>query len=238
MPRPRRHPPMTRRPPTPPPESPPGSKAWVGLLAVILVLLILLGGLAWGAVYLYDVLQSSAEEDQPVAEDVTPAGDDRQEDDGSEPLVVTEPDAPETRPTDPSPVSATATNGAAAPPDARSDGTDEEPAGTMSADVPPHPLPSSAETTTVGTADAGADGSGTAEPDPAEPTEPAEPIWPIISVDGFVGNAKSGMAILSGEMVPVGEFIQDVQLRAIRGQYVCLRYKGEDRWVRKGTSTQ
>lgn len=64
-------------------------------------------------------------------------------------------------------------------------------------------------------------------------------LWPQISVGGYVGGGRSGSVMINGEMLRVGESILGVEVTSIepRGAGVTLRYKGEQRTLRQGQST-
>ena len=70
-----------------------------------------------------------------------------------------------------------------------------------------------------------------------EPKPAGKEPWPVLTLDGFVGRGKSGTAVLNGEIVPVGNTIQDVEVMLIESRSVILKYNGQLRRIRRGQTT-
>jgi hypothetical protein len=80
----------------------------------------------------------------------------------------------------------------------------------------------------------GATGNGHQTP----PPQATKIKWPAITLTGFIGGSDSGMAILNGQMVAVGESIQGVTVRGIVKQSVRLEFMGATRLLRQGQTTE
>ncbi len=111
-------------------------------------------------------------------------------------------------------------------------------------------------------ADEAADQPRPAEPDPVAPLETADdprplpPLevltddiveledladiveWPNLTLDGVVGSGAQGSCLINGEIVRVGERVQNVKISAILRDGVELKYRGEKRFLRVGASTR
>jgi hypothetical protein len=74
------------------------------------------------------------------------------------------------------------------------------------------------------------------QPKPAPP--PAPLVWPVLTVSGVMGKGTKGAAKINNIIVEVGQEIDDVRLVAIGVQSVQLEYKGHERTVKVGRSTQ
>jgi len=62
--------------------------------------------------------------------------------------------------------------------------------------------------------------------------------WPMLTCSGVVGKGASGSAIISSEIVGVGESVQGVKVLSIRAQGVELEYEGETRFLKVGSALQ
>ncbi|MDI6775485.1 MAG: hypothetical protein QME60_08905, partial [Verrucomicrobiota bacterium] len=61
-------------------------------------------------------------------------------------------------------------------------------------------------------------------------------VWPNVVVNGILGKDKHGSALISGQIVPVGESIQEIKLVSIDTQGVLLEYQNERQFVRVSSS--
>ena len=94
----------------------------------------------------------------------------------------------------------------------------------------------------------------TPEPEVAEPAqseavtpEPAQPgdeisagsklQWPVLNLTAIVGRGVTGSAIINGEILSVGESIEDVTLVIIGDQGVEIEFQGRRRTLKVGQST-
>jgi hypothetical protein len=103
---------------------------------------------------------------------------------------------------------------------------------------PAEALPIEPPTTTPDAMPPTVEPSTSVDQEPAEKPEPAEKNpWPELTLDGFVGRGKSGTAVLNGEIVPVGNTIQDVEVMLIESRSVILKYNGQLRRIRRGQTT-
>ncbi|MCK5528064.1 MAG: hypothetical protein KAI74_00160 [Kiritimatiellae bacterium] len=66
-----------------------------------------------------------------------------------------------------------------------------------------------------------------------------EPVkWPELKLIGAVASGGSGQAILNGQFINVGNSIEGVTLKAIKGNDVILTYKNEMKILKVGDSTR
>ena len=108
---------------------------------------------------------------------------------------------------------------------------------TPTVEPPPEPLPAIPSTTSDTTSPA-VKPSPAVTPSPTKQPQPAEKEpWPALTLDGFVGRGRSGTAVLNGEIVPVGNTIQDVEVMLIESRSVILKYNGQLRRIRRGQTT-
>jgi hypothetical protein len=73
-----------------------------------------------------------------------------------------------------------------------------------------------------------------------EPEPEPEPLvtWPYLTINGVLGEGKTGSAVINNEIVGVDETIQDVKVVSIGNQGVQLEYMGETMFLKVGNSTQ
>ena len=76
-------------------------------------------------------------------------------------------------------------------------------------------------------------GVGEEQIDMLEPLE-----WPQISLTAVVGKGLTGAAIINGQIVGVGEIVDDVEVAAVGRQGVKLQYMGESRFLKVGTTLE
>lgn len=222
-------PPKGEEPAPPDAEAPPpaesGSRVWVTLVAVLVVMVLLIGGGIWGMMFAFRRLKSASKPSEQPTETVTvipepePAVSPEQEPETEE-LLKTQP-VPE--PAEPVVESADLPEG--------------ESLGEGGADVVPgtegpemESEPAAPEVT---------------EPEPeVEQVEPAtetrEPQveWPSLTLSGAVGIGSNGSAIFDSEIVSVGETIEGVKVISIGKQGVKLEYEGETQLLKVGNSTR
>lgn len=111
------------------------------------------------------------------------------------------------------------------------------PAGVVTTE--PAPVVSTGDTPTTTPESIGPSAPGTAVVHrPVAPAAPPKPKWPSISLSGFVGRGESGTAILNGQMIAVGESISGVEVRSIERRAVRLRFAGETRVLNQGQTTE
>jgi hypothetical protein len=70
-----------------------------------------------------------------------------------------------------------------------------------------------------------------AAPPPVTPPPPPRPrvIWPDLHVSGFVGDGRSGSAIINGKVIGLNEAVEGATVREFGRGYVTLEYQGETR---------
>lgn len=76
-------------------------------------------------------------------------------------------------------------------------------------------------------------------PPEVKPKTKVEPVkWPDLKLIGAVASGGSGQAILNGKFINVGNSIEGVTLKAIKGSSVILTYKNETKTLKVGDSTR
>jgi len=69
-------------------------------------------------------------------------------------------------------------------------------------------------------------------------TEPSGLVWPPLALSGVVGKGHNGAANINGQVVGIGETVDDVTVLAVARQGAKLEYKGETRFLKVGKSIE
>lgn len=70
------------------------------------------------------------------------------------------------------------------------------------------------------------------------PASPAPLVWPALTVNAIIGKDKNGAAKINNVLMDVGQEIDGVTLISVGKQSVQLEYRGQQRTIKIGRSTQ
>jgi hypothetical protein len=202
------------------------------LLTAVIILILLLGIVAWAIVYGYRMFTAEKPADDPIEvanvqpqpEDAAPAvppTSDEPEDQGEDSTATTKPRPAEVTPTPPEDVPENGDTVAGGNDTSTLPPAEDQPAVATVADnnanttVAPPVTPPGPQSTT---------------PEQTAPPPPVEPIiWPQVVVSGVIGAGDSGSAIINGEVIGKNETVDEVTVREFGKGFVLLEYQGETR---------